>query len=177
MATEPIHFTKLTEPTAEITAVFNKWENNPTLVPFIRPSQDKAALEKQEIITQATLAKRLERTVIYLIHRGADLIGEMNYQVDPAHLYKKEAGTGWIGINIGEESARGMGIGNLAIAHLEAEIKQAGLHRVELGVFEFNANALKLYTRLGYQQIGIIENFTYWRGKMWQDIRMEKYVA
>jgi len=176
MASELIHFAKLTEPTAEITAVFNKWENDPALVPLTRPNQDQAALEKQQNVTQATLVKRLEHDVIYLIHRGAALIGEMNYQVDPAHLYKKEAGTGWIGITIGEESARGMGVGSLAIAYLEAEIKQAGLRRIELGVFEFNANALKLYTRSGYQRIGIIENFTYWRGKMWQDIRMEKYL-
>ena len=176
MATEPIHFTKLTEPTVAITAVFNKWENDPTLVPLTRPNQDQAALDNQQIVTAATLRQRLEHDVIYLIYRGEELIGEMNYQVDPAHLYKKEAGTGWIGITIGEESARGMGVGRLAIAHLEAEIKQAGLKRVELGVFEFNDNALKLYTRLGYQQIGIIEGFTYWRGKMWRDIRMEKYV-
>jgi RimJ/RimL family protein N-acetyltransferase len=177
MKSEAILFTKLSEPTAEITAVFNKWENDPALIPFTRPNQDQAALEKQEIITPTTLVERLEHGVIYLIHRGAELIGEMNYQVDPAHLYKKEAGTGWIGITIGEESARGMGVGRLAIAHLEAEIKQAGLHRVELGVFEFNTNALKLYTRLGYQRIGIIEDFTYWRGKLWRDIRMEKYLA
>ena len=177
MASEPIHFTKLTEPTVEITGVFNKWGNDPALVPFIRPSQDKAAFEKQEIVTQATLTKWLEHTVVYLIHRGTELIGKMNYQVNPACLYKKETGTGWIGINIGEESARGMGVGSLAIAHLEVGIKQAGLHRVELGVFEFNTNALKLYTRAGYQRIGIIEEFTYWRGKMWRDIRMEKYLT
>jgi len=177
MATELIHFTKLTEPTAEITAVFNKWENDPALVPFTRPSQDQAALDTPQIVTAATLRQRLEHDVIYLIHRGAELIGEMNYQIDPAHVYKKEAGTGWIGITIGEESARGQGIGNLAIAHLEAEIKKAGLKRIELGVFEFNENALKLYTRLGYQRTGVIDDFTYWRGKMWRDIRMEKYMS
>jgi hypothetical protein len=29
---------------------------------------------------------------------------------------------------------------------------------------------------MGYREIGRIDDFTYWQGKMWQDIRMEKYL-
>ena len=47
---------------------------------------------------------------------------------------------------------------------------------MELGVFEFNTRALKLYQKLGYTEIARIDAFTYWEGKMWQDIRMEKYL-
>ena len=59
----------------------------------------------------------------------------------------------------------------------EEEIKKHGLHRVELGVFEFNTQAQKLYRKLGYEEIGRIEKFTYWQDKMWMDIRMEKYLG
>ncbi|WP_100402900.1 GNAT family N-acetyltransferase [Bacillus sp. FJAT-42315] len=55
-------------------------------------------------------------------------------------------------------------------------VKKQGIKRIELGVFEFNKQAQKLYQKLGYKEIGRIENFTYWQGEMWTDIRMEKYV-
>jgi RimJ/RimL family protein N-acetyltransferase len=47
---------------------------------------------------------------------------------------------------------------------------------MELGVFEFNTHAIKLYEKTGFQEIGRIPDFTFWQGRMWQDIRMEKYV-
>jgi RimJ/RimL family protein N-acetyltransferase len=107
----------------------------------------------------------------------SQLVGEMNYQVDPGHLYKKEPGTAWVGINIGRASARGKGIGTKAMLFLEKQAREQGLKRMELGVFEFNSNAIKLYKKLGYQEIGRIKNFTYYQGKMWQDIRMEKHLT
>ena len=66
----------------------------------------------------------------------------------------------------------------MKIANLEQlkEIKEQGLHRIELGVFEFNTNAIKLYQRAGYKEIGRIPEFTYHQGRMWQDIRMEKFI-
>ena len=100
----------------------------------------------------------------------------MDYRVDPGYLYKNEPGTAWIGILIGEAAARGRGIGAPAIQYLEEQIEVQGCRRIELGVFEFNTNAHKLYQKLGYREIARIQDFTYWDGKMWQDIRMEKYV-
>jgi hypothetical protein len=32
------------------------------------------------------------------------------------------------------------------------------------------------YQKAGYREIGRIPDFTYWNDKMWQDIRMEKYL-
>ena len=171
-----IHFTKLIEPTSAIAEAFSRWENDPNLIPFSRPNMNKDDLEKQQRVTLDDLAQRLEHHQIYLIYLEQQLIGEMDYQVDPAHLFKKEAGTAWIGISIGEDSGRGKGIGYLAMQYLEEQIRLQGLKRIELGVFEFNANAIKLYQKLGYVEIGRIKGFTYWKGQMWQDIRMEKYV-
>jgi RimJ/RimL family protein N-acetyltransferase len=111
-----------------------------------------------------------------LIYLEDQLVGEIDFQIDPRHPIKKEVGTAWLGIVLGEASARGKGIGPLALQYVEEEIKDQGLRRIELGVFEFNTNAIKLYQRAGYREIGCIPNFTYWQGKLWQDIRMEKYV-
>ena len=171
-----IEFRELTEPTPEIAQSFEKWENDPTLVHLIRPNRDREALEAREPVSVKDLEERLKHHHFYLIYLEGRLIGEMDYQVDPKHLYKKETGTAWIGIVIGEDAGRGKGIGSLAMQYLEKQIQAQGLKRIELGVFEFNRNAIKLYQKLGYQEIARIEDFTYWDGRMWRDIRMEKYL-
>jgi RimJ/RimL family protein N-acetyltransferase len=171
-----IHFTKLTESTSEIAEAFSRWENDPSLIPFSRPNKNQDELEKQHTVTLDELMQRLEHHQIYLMYLGEQLIGVMDYRMDPDYLFKKESGTAWIGITIGEESGRGKGIGHLALQYLEEQIRLQGLKRIELGVFEFNANAIKLYQKLGYVEIGRIQDFTYWKGQMWQDIRMEKYI-
>ncbi len=171
-----IKFEKLTEPTPEIAEHINKWENDPALVPRIRPNPSKEALQGREHITVDKLAHRLEHHEVYLIYMDGQLVGEMDFQIDPKHLVKKEAGTAWIGILIGEEIARGRGVGFHAMEYLEEEIKRQGLTRIELGVFEFNTNAIKLYQKLGYNEIARIDGFTFWNDKMWQDVRMEKYL-
>lgn len=171
-----IHFTKLIKPTPEIAEAFNRWENDASLIPFARPNLNKDELEKRRVVTPDDLKQRLDNNQIYLIYLEGQLIGEVSYQVDPGHLFKKEAGTAWIGITIGEAIGRGKGIGYQAMQYLEAQIKRQGLKRIELGVFEFNINAIKLYRKLGYMEIGRINDFTYWQDKMWQDIRMEKYI-
>jgi RimJ/RimL family protein N-acetyltransferase len=171
-----ITFTKLIVPDPEIAARLNQWENDPGLVPLIRPVRNEEDLEKQESITVASLTERLEHTSIYLIYDDGKLVGEISLQIDPQHILKKEPGTAWIGIYIGEASARGKGVGKEAMRYLEEQIQAQGLSRIELGVFEFNNNAIKLYESMGYREIGRIDDFTYWQGKMWQDIRMEKYL-
>ncbi len=169
-----IRFKKLLAPTPEIAATINKWENDPELIPFIRPNFTKEAFETREVVTVASLLERLKYNQIYLIFVNGELVGEMSYQIDPKHLYVKELGSAWIGINIGEASARGKGIGTQAMAYLEEQIKAQGLRRIELGVFAFNTNAMKLYKKMGYREISRISDFTYWQGQMWTDIRMEK---
>lgn len=169
-----IYFSKLTEPTPTIVDVLNRWGNDPALVPLTRPSRNREELEQQRIMTLDELKQRLEYIHIYLIYLDDQLIGEMDYMVDPGHLYKKSAGTAWLGITIGEPEGRGKGIGYLAMHYLEEQIKLHGLKRMELGVFEFNIQAQKLYQKLGFQEIGRIKDFSYWEDKMWADIRMEK---
>lgn len=171
-----INFIKLINPTPEIAAAFNKWENDPSLTALIRPNPSEEALHKKRSITEEELIKRLEHHHIYLIYFNGQLIGEMDYQIDPKHLHKKEPGTAWIGILIGEETGRSKGIGFQAMQYLEEQIKQHGWKRIELAVFEFNKIGIKLYQKLGYKEFGRINDFTFWQGKMWQDIRMEKYI-
>ena len=171
-----IKFIKVREPSETLVDVFNRWDNDEVLIPLTRPNKNKAELDRRDTMTLDNLKQRLDHHHIYLIYLDDHLIGEMNYTVDPDYLFKKEEGTAWIGITIGELEGRSKGIGYKAIQFLEEEIKKQGLKRVELGVFEFNTQAQNLYKKLGYKEIGRIENFTYYAGKMWFDIRMEKYL-
>ncbi|MFQ3544593.1 GNAT family N-acetyltransferase [Halobacillus rhizosphaerae] len=171
-----IHFTRLLTPTPSIVKAMNRWENDSTLIPLVRPNQDQTGLDRRTELNQQDLIKRLQDHHIYLIYLDKQLVGEMNFMVDPPHLYKYEPGTAWIGITIGEQEGRGKGIGYKAISYLEEQIKNEGLKRIELGVFEFNKQAISLYKRMGYSEIVSIRDFTFWQGRMWSDIRMEKYV-
>ena len=171
-----VSFVKLEEPTSEIAEAIHRWENDPDLVPFIRPSKNREDLAQLRPVTVETLAERVKKLHFYLIYLDGQLIGEMSFKVDPDYLFKNVAGTAWIGITIGEADTRGRGIGYKAIRFLEQQISTEGLKRIELGVFEFNKPARALYRKLGYQEIGRIDAFTYWDGRMWQDIRMEKYL-
>lgn len=172
-----IRFDRLTAPTLEIASAFTKWENDPALVYLARPNSGQADLDRKTIVTPEELYLRLKHSQIYLIYIDGQLVGEMSFQIDPEHLYKKESPTAWVGITIGEESARGRGLGVLAMQHLEDEIRKADCKRIELGVFEFNLPAQKLYQKMGYVDIGRVPDFTFWQDKMWSDIRMEKYVS
>jgi RimJ/RimL family protein N-acetyltransferase len=171
-----LDFRKLTDPTTEIAESLERWENDPLIVPFARPNKDQLEIETRKTVSVDELKLRLEHEQVYLIYLEGQLVGEMDYQIDPPHLYRKETGTAWIGILIGEETARGKGIGYWALQYLEKEIKEQGWKRIELGVFEFNMNAIKLYQKLGYREIGRIHDFTFWQDRMWQDVRMEKYL-
>jgi RimJ/RimL family protein N-acetyltransferase len=171
-----VQFRKLTQPTPEIAECFNRWENDPRLIHLIRLNQDQASLDKRITVTVKDLEERLGRKHMYLIYLHDQPVGQVEFQVDPKQLYKKDMSTAWIGIVIGEEAARGRGIGFLALEYVEKEIRALGLHRMELGVFEYNTNAIKLYQRAGYQEIGRIPDVAYWQGKLWADIRMEKLI-
>jgi RimJ/RimL family protein N-acetyltransferase len=171
-----ISFKKLTEPTQEIAAAIENWQNDPVLIPLIHVNRTSDDLEKRHPVTVEGLAKRLIDHEIYLIYDHGKLIGEVEYKADPDYLYNKTPGSVWIGITLGEASARGKGIGTMAMKHVEEQIKEQGFQRIELGVFEFNTNAIKLYQKMGYREIGRIDDFTFWQGRLWQDIRMEKYL-
>lgn len=171
-----LSFKELMAPTIDIASVFERWENDAEIIGFSQPNRNQQDLEKFEAITPDILQQRLRNNRIYLIYLDNCLVGEMSYMIDPSHLFKKEAKTAWIGITVGEPEARNKGVGCHAMQFLEAQIRQAGLKRIELGVFEFNEPAIKLYKKTGYKEIGRIPDFTFWQGRMWYDIRMEKYI-
>jgi RimJ/RimL family protein N-acetyltransferase len=114
-----------------------------------------------------------ETTKNYMIYYNNEIIGDFQIDYNFDMLYSKEP-SAWIGITIGEESARGKKIGSKVMKFIEEEVKQDGFCRIELGVFEFNTKAIAFYEKLGYKRIGEIKGFTYYNGSFHSDFRYEK---
>ncbi len=169
-----VSFQLLKKPTNEIIEKMVIWNNDPSLRPLIRPNKCEADLEK--IMTTSEIESGMKHSITHIIKIDKEVVGEIGYQIEPPQLFKKEKGTVWISIIIGEQAAHGKGIGTEAMEYIEKVIKKEGFSRIELGVFEFNKVALGLYQKMGYKEIGRVKEFTYWNGKMWQDIRMEKNI-
>lgn len=171
-----VQIVKLSEPTADIAEHFNTWENDPDIIPFIRPISGADDLLKKKEITVESLRRRLETHEEYLIYLQGALVGQLSVQIDPGHLAKRVKGTAWIGIYIGKKENRGKGAGTQALKHVESILTSRGIRRIELGVFEFNKAAYRLYTKLGYKEFIRLDELAWWNGSMWRDIRMEKYL-
>lgn len=164
----------LLEASEDIVETFNQWANDPEIVHLIRPARSEEELVAEQRMTVADLTNRLQTHDIFLIYIDDTLIGEINVMYDANHLYGHEPGSAWLGLVIGEASGRGKGAGSEALRLLEERLRQQGTPRIELGVFGFNEAAHHLYKKLGYKEIARIEAFTYWNGRFWPDIRMEK---
>ena len=176
MKNENITYKLLEKITDAELELLNKWDNDPELVPYIRYSPDKKTLEEKRLFTKEKFEEQQKDHYLYMVYLGTKAVGTFNFMIDPDVLFKKEPGTGWPGIVIGEKSAHGRGIGSKIMTFIEDELRKKDIRRIELGVFEYNEKAIRLYKKCGYKEIGKIPDFTFWDDKMWQDIRMEKYI-
>ena len=155
-----------------------KWENDSELNHLLIPRRDDSPMESLSI---ETLKKRYLDSPkfeggTWMIQDGEKLIGYYSLMMNPGHLFKKGEETSWLGLTVGDRNYWGKGVAQKAMKHYEENSKKHKAVRIELGVFEFNKRAYDFYLKLGFQEIGRISDFTYWDGKFWQDIRMEKYL-
>ncbi|SET17587.1 Protein N-acetyltransferase, RimJ/RimL family [Oceanobacillus limi] len=61
---------------------------------------------------------------------------------------------------IGDKNIRGNGIGQLMMKEiLEIAFAELGLHRVSLGVFEFNRSAISCYEKVGFKKEGVLRDY------------------
>jgi len=79
-----------------------------------------------------------------MVRRAGATIGFLAIRREPDHLYLQT-------IQL-IEPARGLGLGTLLLAHVEA--LAGGLRAIRLRVLRANTGARRLYARLGYREIG-----------------------
>ena len=155
-----------------------KWENDPQIGMYLRPNFDNRPLEP---LTHEKLKSSFAdpSKLCYLFSEEQSpqrYLGYVQLQfAHPVMLGEKKHGA-WLAICIGEEDARGKGYGKEAMRFIEKTAKGYGVTRMELGVFEFNHRAIALYQSMGYRPFALEENFAWYEGKQFCDIRMEKYL-
>lgn len=154
-----------------------RWANDESIRHLFRPFDSKQqAARRTDLVGAATrLAAALEAgRLMYLIELDGKLVGEVNLVMNPPYLHEPQGETAWFGIVLGEAHARGQGIGRKAMEYIEDVARDRGAQWAQIGAFEFNQRARQLYENLGYQEIARIANITWWKGKRWTDIRMQK---
>lgn len=167
------------EPLAEVDGALMEtltaWENDPVISHYHRLRKDAHPLEDE---TPSQVLERLRDSrwgrSTWLLKMEDRPVGLFSAHVDPEYLFRPSPGTVWPGIVIGPSWARGRGLGRQAMRWGEEWARSQAYSRVELGVFEFNLPARKLYQSLDYAEIGSIPDFTWWNGRFWADVRMEK---
>jgi RimJ/RimL family protein N-acetyltransferase len=128
----------------------------------------------RENVRQKVIEKSQKNYRQYIITYNGIPIGEMSLEIGAEPIRTQKVKTAWVGIVIGEASARGQGLGYRILKKIETIALEMGAIRIELGVFEFNKRAIRLYSNAGYSMCKKELNSTWWKGKMWSSVRMEK---
>ena len=99
--------------------------------------------------------EELKQYVFDQIENGLKIIGYYNDELVGYLAYEiKEKATKFIWIDefVITESERGKGYGTLLLNEIKRIQDEENIPRIELNVFSFNENAIKLYKKLGYEE-------------------------
>ena len=82
-------------------------------------------------------------------------------------------GNSWVGIGLGERDYWGKGYGTDAMRLiLRYAFRELNLHRVSLGVFEYNPRAIRAYQKAGFKPEGRARKIVHRDGLRWDIILM-----
>lgn len=154
-----------------------KWYNDPDIKYYITPNRKETDIEEIELLKFMKRARSVKYKEFFFIQVDGVDIGIITVDYNFPFLARKVENTAWISICIGEKDYWGKGYGKDAMVLLEDLCREKGWVRIELGVFGFNQKAKHLYDVMGYEVIKTNEKFTYYDGKWYQDVRMEKYLT
>jgi RimJ/RimL family protein N-acetyltransferase len=158
----------------DIFDVLASWDNDPDIKPFVIPGIHDDYLDDVTGDELMYLAHKNLDKDLYLVFDDEILVGYYTIDTNFEHRLTKEEGTVWISIVIGNKAYWGKGLGRYMMIDLEGRCRQMGYRRIELGVFDYNKRAIALYASMGYEVIGVIENFVFYQGDWRKDIRMLK---
>jgi RimJ/RimL family protein N-acetyltransferase len=163
----------------EDVAAMTRWSNAPDRHLHTWYRDEESYHERvTEAHTRGYLRDAVERGKrIHLILVDGAVVGHVDFEIDPGMLHLASPGSAWLSLLVGETAARGRGVGKAALGYIEAAARDEGCVRAEVGVFEFNEVARRLYTSAGYVEFARTPDFTWWNGVMWPDLRLDKRLA
>ncbi|MDP3724937.1 MAG: GNAT family N-acetyltransferase [Nanoarchaeota archaeon] len=135
---------------------------------MIKRSGDPATLEEEKEWVENTTKKVSQGDEIFL----AAFLGEREVgatEITRQGGRSKHVGT--FGITIAKE-LRGEGLGRELMRQILQEASKIGLTHIELHVYEKNEPAIKLYTSLGFKEVGRRPEAIAYQGKLITDIIM-----
>lgn len=157
-----------------------RWYSDAKIRHLCYPHMDSSSY--RQLVEPETLHKKILRKLagqycLYMVRKEGKTIGEFSVELGGGQLQKHRPKSAWVGLVIGEASCRGKGLGKIIMQKAERVAVEMGAKRVELGVFEFNHPAIALYEKMGYKTFHRIPRKTYWRGRFWATICMEKMLG
>lgn len=154
-----------------------RWSNDESIRHLFLRNKNQDDYERKlslDLARRRVLEALADGREVFILEHDSVVIGEVSLHIDSPSLVRARPHTAWIGLVVGEPSARGLGVGRQAMLFIEEIARKRGAHTAQVGVFEFNHRAQRLYSSLAYKKLCTTPNFTWWNGKMWSDTRMTK---
>ncbi|MFC3525946.1 N-acetyltransferase [Marinococcus halophilus] len=153
---EQAHYEKLIEwvPTADF---LKQWSGEAFTYPLTAEQLDEYRKQQE--------GDKPERLIYTALHQATgEPVGHISLGVINYHDRSGRIGK----VLVGDEKMRGTGLGQWMVREVcRTAFDELQLHRVALGVFDFNVSALRCYERAGFQREGLKRDLrlvgnTYW---------------
>lgn len=94
--------------------------------------------------------------------------GQIIGHISLAHIDREHKSARVGKVLIGDKSVRGKGLGYLMMTEIvKIAFEQLNLHRVSLGVFDFNTSAIACYEKVGFKKEGLLRDCRKMGDKYW----------
>ena len=150
---------------------FSRWGRDSEYIRLLDGGAERMFSAK---IIQSWIEKDFEKDVgqdfFFVIHtlESDHLLGFVSlFGIDWNH------GNSWVGIGLGERECWGKGYGTDAMqVVLRYAFTELNLHRVTLGVFEYNPRAIRSYEKAGFVHEGRVRKELLKDGQRWDALEM-----
>ena len=152
-----------------ITQLINWIHSKEELMQWAGPAYNFPFTEEQMLVELNTAEKECNKLIYSVLEKEENIIiGHCQVLID-----KKNNSARFGKILIGNRTFRGKGLGQQIIKELlKIGFMDLKLHRIDLGVFEFNTNAIKSYEKSGFKKEGLLRDYRKVGDKYWSLINM-----
>lgn len=145
-----------------------RWINDREVTRYLMARYPYSLAFEQDFLAQAAKANDYSEARFAIETKDAVHIGMCGL-----HRGRPEERTADLGIMIGEAQYRDGGYGtDTMLTVLRFAFEQMNLHRVSLGVFEFNERAQAVYRKVGFVDEGRERHAYFQDGRYWDVLRM-----